>query len=249
MNLNKTLIPTDRNPEPLADCGVRCEHVEAHFRNLEDKLVGEIRKADYVVGCVAWLTNEKILNALALIQGAALVVQKEDFLRPDIKTFTVPEFTKKLRRQYARIKNPLCRFSFPGLMGKLSYCNDPTFDAIRCVGNHNKDKSPAAPRMHNKFVVFCRVIPTLPEPEGGSRGSPEWDAYYKSLDNQLEPIAVWTGSFNFTLNANNSLENAVIIRHPDFAWAYYNEWAQIMALSEPLDWDEPWVAPQWRIGS
>ncbi len=35
------------------------------FKNLEDELVARIQQADVVVGCVAWLTSERILRKLA----------------------------------------------------------------------------------------------------------------------------------------------------------------------------------------
>jgi phosphatidylserine/phosphatidylglycerophosphate/cardiolipin synthase-like enzyme len=65
----------------------------------------------------------------------------------------------------------------------------------------------------------------------------------------VQPYAAWTGSFNFTLNAASSLENAVILREPTLVNAYYEEWAQVLAVSEPLDWTADWVEPDWRIGS
>jgi phosphatidylserine/phosphatidylglycerophosphate/cardiolipin synthase-like enzyme len=60
---------------------------------------------------------------------------------------------------------------------------------------------------------------------------------------------VWTGSFNFTYTGTRSFENAIYIEDPEVSRAYFNEWEQIAALSEPLDWESPYVAPQWRIGS
>lgn len=62
-------------------------------------------------------------------------------------------------------------------------------------------------------------------------------------------VMVWTGSYNFTQNAERSWENAVIIRDPVIADAYLREWAQLYSLSEPLDWKSPYVAPEWRIGT
>ena len=54
------------------------------FRNLEPEAISRIRSADFVVGCVAWLTHPKIMEALTVPRfGASIVVQKEDFLRPD----------------------------------------------------------------------------------------------------------------------------------------------------------------------
>ena len=123
----------------------------------------------------------------------------------------------------------LMRYELPGVAGKLSLGASPECEAVRCVGNHNSDRSPAFPRMHNKFLVFCSI-------DHDSR------KIYR-------PYAVWTGSFNLTSNAAVSLENAVIIHSSAIAEAYLNEWSQILALSEPLDWETEWIEPPWRIGT
>jgi len=77
--------------------------------------------------------------------------------------------------------------------------------------------------MHHKFAVFC------------SSG--------------FSPFAVATGSFNWTFNSAKSLENLVVVRDGAVAGAYLQEWSQIFALSEPLNWQSEWVKPQWRIGT
>lgn len=53
------------------------------FRNLKEELIACIKNADFVFGCVAWLTDFDVLAALAEKQGVNIAVQKEDFLRPD----------------------------------------------------------------------------------------------------------------------------------------------------------------------
>jgi len=73
--------------------------------------------------------------------------------------------------------------------------------------------------------------------------------FNQDRESGLEPYAVWTGSFNFTKNAGFSLENAVIMRNPKIVNAYLLEWANVEAISEPLDWENDWVAPEWRIGT
>ncbi len=115
-------------------------------------------------------------------------------------------------------------------MGQLSVCVDPTIQPIRCVGNHNKDKNSAFRRMHNKFLVFGDYV----EEKSGI---------------ELKLNEVWTGSYNFTTNAINSFENVVVIRSSEIAWAYYNEFCQMFALSEPLDWESDWCEPEFRIGT
>jgi hypothetical protein len=99
-------------------------------------------------------------------------------------------------------------------------------------GAHNSAKSAAFPRMHNKFLVFCRAA-TVDE---------------ESYD-RFEPYAVWTGSFNLTYNASNSLENAILIRDEKISTAFLNEFGLIFGLSEKLDWSRSWSAPEYRIGS
>lgn len=98
----------------------------------------------------------------------------------------------------------------------------------------NTAKDPAFPRMHNKFVIFCEVI----------EGKEDYQWYPI-----VKPYAVWTGSFNVTKNATASFENALYITEPTIVNAYYQEWAQITALSESLNWFSDWCEPEWRIGT
>lgn len=58
---------------------------------IETALISQIAQCDMACGCVAWLTNENILKALGKVQ-TSLIVQKEDFLRPDIN------YTSELQR-------------------------------------------------------------------------------------------------------------------------------------------------------
>lgn len=224
MDLNKLQIPGKHGyNENLSDNFTHGHEAEvvAYFRNLEQALCENIGIADFVVGCVAWLTNDTVLDALAKVpQGVALVVQKEDFLRPDSLS------SGSIRKKYERLSPGPNRYFYDGIVGGLSTHACPNIEPVRCVGNHNRDKSPAFPRMHNKFLVFCHIA-----------------------QHTIVPFAVWTGSFNFTKNATQSFENAVFINNSDVAEAYFREFEQIMALSEPLDWKTDWSAPEWRIGS
>ena len=47
-------------------------------------LIGLMRQYEAAVGCVAWLTHFDILDAMARLKTVSIVVQKEDFLRPDM---------------------------------------------------------------------------------------------------------------------------------------------------------------------
>jgi hypothetical protein len=232
-NLNSLLISGDQYTEdqPLADNTTSSESgtTTAHFRDLDKHLISYIERYDVVVGCVAWFTHYEVLKALESKKGVSIIVQKEDFLRPEGGR----NFNAKLRQLYDALPNKLTRWNKGlGRLQSMSYCGDAQIDSVRCVGNHNANKSPAFPRMHNKFLVFCNHEP------GANWG-----------DDATTPVAVWTGSFNISHNATCSFENAIFTTSPEIALAYFKEWQEIAALSEKLDWRTPWCEPQWRIGS
>lgn len=189
-NLNKATIPDSDGPDrPLAGHSNKVNGINVYFRELESHLMRHIGEADAVLGAVAWLTSESVLNALATKQSVSIVVQKEDFLRPDITVR--PDYTDWLRILYDRLPgSERCYQS--GILGQMSVGGDLEIEGVRCVGNYNADKNPAFPRMHNKFLVFCNYEPQrmvlLPESA--------WEG--EVLDARISPYAVWTGSFNMT---------------------------------------------------
>lgn len=237
VNLNDACIDHENSgpSQPLTDFSTTSEtgEVAVYFRVLEEQLIRQIREAPMVVGCVAWLTSEPVLRALAEVKhGVALVGQKEDFLRPDLDSSD--NWRKELRRRYDTLKDVWKCRQWDGLMNDLSY-KEGWIAPVRCVGNSNQERKPAFPRMHNKFLVFCDVVAI------------ETDEYGEST--QVNPYAVWTGSFNLTKNATASLENAIVLKDGRVVQAYFKEWQQIEAIAEPLDWYSVWIEPEWRIGS
>lgn len=217
----------DGPDEYQTDYGCVSGTVEVVFRKVEWRLCQEIGRHTALVGCVAWLTSELILRAMARMRSVNLIVQKEDFLRPDAGMSNA-----RLRVLYSRLDSPFG----PPYFGYNTH-GDPSGEPIRCAGNYNREKSPSHPRMHNKFLVFFDTFGAcdeVPEHGGVRLGA---------------PCAVWTGSYNFTRTGGASWENAVIIRDRKIARAYYDQFVQIYGLSEPLDWESDWVAPDVRIGS
>lgn len=208
-------------------------NVQVYFKNIESHLVRHIENADIVVGCVAWLTSPAILRALSKKKGVSIIVQKEDWLRPDLHDRG--DWKSRQKSRYSQLRSALARLDIAftdTILSEMSYCGDPSLDAVRCVGNNNSLRLPAFPRMHHKFIVLCREAETKPH------------GYMN-----YEPYEVWTGSFNFTKNAASSFENAIVMKDVRLVKAFFSEFAQIAALSEPLDWESDWVQPQWRFGS
>jgi len=215
--------------------------VRAHFGDLAAHLVQNIRQCDFVVGCCAWLTHPEVINALsATYYGCQIICQKEDFLRPD--ACSARGWKSHLHARYAALSCRINRHdcaAVSGLPCLSTNMDDGYMQPIRCVGNHNSDRSPAFPRMHHKFLVFCGVTE--------DQGREGWEDGYYNL--APVPLAIWTGSFNPTSNGTKSRENAVVIESRQIAAAYFREWYQMFALSEELDWECDWCAPQYRIGT
>lgn len=229
VNLNTLLVPVDHDHEPQVDNGLSATaKIDVIFKKHRERLVEEIGRSTAVLGCVAWLTDAFVLEALAKCHHVSIVVQKEDFLRPDLGG---KAWNQNLRRLYGALPSPLLRYSLPGGVSGLNYAGDPQIAPIRCVGNHNRDKRSAWPRMHNKFLVFCDV---------------DQDSHSHHV---VTPRRVWTGSYNISANAAASWENAVLIDNAQIADAYAREFAQILTFSEALDWTSDWVTPEYRIGS
>ncbi len=139
-NLNHSVIDSDSNfpdiPTSFQDYGVTASSkVTVHFRNLESKLLQYIQQSSCVIGCVAWLTNQNILKAMSNLQFVSLIVQKEDFLRPDISN--KPNWTSKLRDLYSSLPSSGARFAFPGIVGSLSVCYDPTLESESLDWSHS----------------------------------------------------------------------------------------------------------------
>lgn len=208
------------------------QDITVYFSNLEFHLINEIRKWDSVAGCVAWLTNKNVLLAMAGRRAVSVIIQKEDWLRPDSGNYS----KAGLHELYEMLPHS-DRISWG--CGDYNWgtatCHD--MDGVRCCGIANIKRAPAAPRMHHKFMVFGNWVETADDDKE------HWGFPY------FDPQAVWTGSFNVTHNGTNSLENAVLIRSPEIARTYHEEYKAILGLSEPLDWEHEWVAPEYRIGS
>lgn len=235
-DLHKLNIVDEGNGTPLSDHKATSHdgRTKALFRNLDAEIIARINACDAVFGCVAWLTHFGILRALAKKKRVSLVVQKEDFLRPDTSPHS--NWRKALRAHYDAIPGTSRYSGGPEKIssyGALSYCGDDRVQAVRCVGNHNRNNKPAFPRAHHKFVLFCKLGPLE----------------YSDSERYPIPYEVWTGSFNFTDNATKSFENVIVSKDANLIEAYAHEYAQILALSEPLNWEDDWCAPEWRIGS
>jgi hypothetical protein len=144
-----SIYPVDDAGQPVHDAPLIVERtcaLTAHFDGLRDRLVDLIVSAHFVVGCVAWLSDEVVLAALARLPiGCQVVVQKEDFLRPDGRARG-----KVLRAGYEKLRC-LDRIALPFGASELSQLGSQECGSVRCVGVAG---GAFRPLMHHKFLVF-----------------------------------------------------------------------------------------------
>jgi hypothetical protein len=229
------------NQEPRntkqSDCSIRTSGnmvVESIFKNLEERVIEKIHCADAVVGCVAWLTNEKILEALSNVkEGVSLIVQKEDFLRPDLAASN--NYKSRLQQQYHKLRSMYGPIDgqFEGKSEAIGEMSDEWWidKSIRCVGFAKQKNEITIPRMHHKFLVFCKYLDNF-------------EKYWPYI-----PYAVWTGSFNMTFNGTQSIENAIYIENEEISESYFNEWNNMLMISEALDWTSEYAEPDIQFNN
>lgn len=213
------------------------QSVAVYLDDLEASLLAWLSKQEAVVGCVAWLTNEKVLNALNSLKICQVVMQKEDWMRPD---YDGRHPARHSRKHYDG-EAGFCRLELAETIG-LSTCGDPSVDRFRCFGQSTSAQTsgpmqtaapPARPVMHHKFLVGCAMQSYL-------------DDGYPSL--KLIPRSVWMGSFNMTKGARRNMDSAVVMGAGPAA-LYYREWLDVFSHSERLDFDYEYCVPEWRLGS
>lgn len=231
--------------------------VSVHIGNLSSKLIDCIHQSDGVVGCVAWLTHFGVLQKMAEKQFVSIVVQKEDFLRPDTTAAMASrsDFKRNLHEHYSRLPN--MESDGGQIMSKrhgdhrargidikgVDIFKPPLggwedWGAVRCVG-YAKRENQIVPLMHHKFLVFLRRVKMT----GLSPYTGEVEEYTEFI-----PYAVWTGSFNISANAEKSRENAIFIEDMGISKFYLDEWQRLVSASESLNWTHDYVQGEIRIG-
>ncbi len=195
-------------------------NVEIIFEDIEANLIKHIESHDAVVGCVAWLWNKRIVEALRRRLAVSIVVTKEEkFDR--ITMNALPATIGNFRHEHNDNLDPVKR-----LMMKM---DENVIDAIRVCGDKETQ-----PLMHNKFLVFLDRFKYLRQDTNTGK-LVDGDA-----SNTLIPVKVWMGSFNFTYNATKSLESALVLtrgtrtKETTVAREFFNEWTRIYAISSPL---------------
>jgi len=197
---------------------IKNQIMNVYFSDIEKNLLEKIQNAHFIMGCISWLTNNKIIQELEKKKGIKIIVQKEFFLKRDYNYYICNNnYYINLRKGYKSLPNlfnnidgiEIDKESPIYQLCTKKLADDDDFDAIRCFGYANKNIKPL---MHHKFLIF--------------------------FDENLNPTGVWTGSYNLTNNSNKSLDNAIYLEDINIIKNYIFEFEQIMFLSEKLNWDK-----------
>ena len=196
------------------------QSINVFFDNLQKILIEYINKATYIIGCIAWMTNDDILHALREKKGIKIIVNKEDFLKGESDIGQKP-FYCSMRAIYEELPNlsnaicPLCKPEKNNIK-HLHECGH--LSSIFHLSNVAKDDNAimtfgivnSFSKMHHKFLLF--------------------------FDDKMNSMGIWTGSYNLSNNANNNLENAVYICDNKIFQKYLSEFALIYKYSEHYKW-------------
>lgn len=209
---------------------------KVYFRDIENKLINEIDTADVVLGAVAWIKKDEIISALSKKNNVFIIVDKAPIFNANTSELNHYQLKEraKLIDAYKNLKCNLNPYQFDNLLNKLSEDCHPRIDPIKCVGKEETKGSYSL--MHNKFLIFAKTENQCVEVNGNN-----------FCMEMVKPYAVWTGSFNFTYNATQSLENALIITDDEIVNAYFKEFGQIAAISEKLVWTSKYPKPDWKF--
>lgn len=173
----------------------------------------------YVVGTIAWATDEEIMSVLGKhAAGVCVVVNKEKWLRESTFRALKPIALSTL-------------FLAEGILPP-NYSHDWSLPAW-CAGAINVENNIQFPRMHRKDLVFC------------ARRRPSGDV----VGSSLEPYAVWCGSYNLTRTARLSVESATLTWSRVLARHAYRAFLEVLAHAEPLGSVAPTSSPVLVNGS
>lgn len=178
--------------------------IDIFFDDIEGKLLEVIEKygrQSVVVGCVAWLSNPRIVRALAKCHYVLLLVNDENYARWG--SGVCPRLYAELP---VRARSPAEIFGH--YETPLRFLPDSQYDPVWALGASHGNAL-----MHSKYLVFFAK---------------------DEKSHRYDPLAVWTGSFNFTKHATHNQENAQFIRCKTAATAYFYDFANSFMYAQPI---------------
>jgi hypothetical protein len=226
---NNVVITADENKKTLVR-SLNVPVVEFWTDQITEKLVNKIRTLGTngtVVGCVAWFSNENVLRSIAeSCHRCLFVVNDEDYSGDDSKHKLalydkLPRFREPLHSAFSHY--PSCYLNAMDRNEKGKKYKMSHYEAVRAIGEQTmSNKGPGgggkkrfANIMHNKFMVFFEK------------------RHIEGREADV-PIAIASGSFNVTQNAEGNLENVVYVEDETIAKGGFDYFCDIFVHSKPL---------------
>jgi hypothetical protein len=231
--------------------------------NMTRDLVWKIKKYGTgrpIVGCVAWLSNKVILNALKGASGLAIVVNRENYDvwgNGCVKNVypTLPRFKNPMHKEFEHLGGPLTAVETHKKTGKSSFHpirafgTNSTFSGSRKrkrgkgVDNSNEDVSSGTGGLeHCKYLIFFEKGGVMMEEI--KRKSPQDYAFLVKEFAKKDggsgwnpdfyyPYRVWTGSMNMTGKSKEHHENGMWCTGFKMAFGFFNDfsWTYINTTS------------------
>ncbi len=178
------------------------------------------------IGCVPWLDDEKVIDALLGLDQQCIVLDKG----------AKPDRSRRLLEEGRGLWQPLLgleEYGAPQPAGEPPWITpkgmpgERQLDAVRVVGwRKNKKSGNLVPLLHAKLLVLAVVYDA------------EWDFGYFQ---RLEPMRVWLGSANWTSASRASLEIGTWCDDSVLAKEALRFLTSVVRISEPrgAEADEP----------
>jgi len=221
--------------------GQDIERVKCFFENIQSGLIGVLdelygtygRENIYILGCVAWFSNEAVISQMAKCAGCIIVINDEDLSGPSRKgtvnrLATLPKIKVPFKDLFRFSPNDIMK-TFNNTEDLLGHDTLPIdletgtngfgrYGPIVTIGSRPVDPGTTSsafqqgPIQHSKYLIIC-----------------VW--YGKGCE--FVPIAVWTGSINLTEKARTNQENGVYMESLKIAAGYYEDFVNSFQASLP----------------
>lgn len=210
--------------QPIVDLDdiTKCKIALSNIEDFICELIASEGNQKTIFLCMAWLKNERILTYLVKYAKRVLgLVNNEDYsTQPKTLAYydALPRFKEPLHEAFKHTKSVLRTLDRDEHGNKLKECQYHPINSFgNAAFNTNSNNGTNMPSiMHNKVIIFFDEV-TLP---GGIKAE--------------SPSSFITGSFNYTRNANNNLENAIFIKSKKGSERFFNEFSIIFVHSFPL---------------
>jgi hypothetical protein len=200
---------------------VRTQHGFVVLDDIRAALVGVITKWDAFMGCVGWVTDLEVLDAM---QGRSLglAVQKEEMLRGDPGS---DSYKLRLRRAY----------------DATSY-----YEHGYGAGQAAQGRA-ARQRALRRGVWHPRQQRQRPRalPQSTRQHAPQVPGARRRRARPLRAQGRVARVVHLSNNAANSLEDATYEESPSLALVYDQRACDVYRISEPLDWTSEACAPEF----